>query len=194
MLEATEDLFVRHCAKPSGAFIILKFYNMFCRFTSPLPTCPHKYTTLYFHRRSIFHSKLQPIGFLLATFSRVIHRTFSYFTFPPLFSSLSVPLSVFPPWKLPGAVSKVSVRDFSAFIEVIKPLPMLLLSLNYFFFPIFLPHHFCTSVLVMLLFFFPITVFSPHNLPIFSVGYRSSASHAFITWDAHVNPLLFSTD
>lgn len=176
-----EDLFVRHRAKPSGAFIILKFYNMFCRFTSPLPTCPHKYTTLYCHRRSIFHSKLQPIGFLLATLSpSVIHRSFSCSTFPPLFSSLSIPLSVFPSYKLPGAVSKVSVRDFSAFIKVIKPLPMLLLSLNYFSFPIFLLPSLLPllSVLVLLLFFFLLSVlFSPHNLPIFSVRYLSLPVH-----------------
>lgn len=44
MLEAMEDLFVRHSAKPPGAFIILKFCNRFCCIHQSLPPHIHKHT------------------------------------------------------------------------------------------------------------------------------------------------------
>lgn len=112
---------------------------MFCRYSSRLLTCPHKYTTLYFLLRFNFSFNIVTHWLLLApgTFSRsVIHRTVSHFTHPSPFHLFEpLPLSFFL-CKFPGVVSKVSVRDFSAFIKVIKPSAMLLLSLNYFTFPI----------------------------------------------------------
>lgn len=74
MLEAMEDLFVRHSAKPPGAFIILKFCNRFCCIHQSLPPHIHKHTCVAFPTilSNFFLQKMQPVGFFVFLFKRLV--------------------------------------------------------------------------------------------------------------------------
>lgn len=132
MLEAREDLFVKHNAKPPGAFIILKFDNTFCCIQQSLPHS-ETHTLINTHRHTRCTSSctvrfafpnmcLQYLLLCLQLFSYSLH-------FLQLCLSLLSPSPILFPLSLPpqspGVISKVSIGDSVLSLKVITQSPML---------------------------------------------------------------------